>query len=390
MAGSRLPHPVVLTPPARSARQRVKCHDMRVVCVLMLVLWGVIASGQSPQRPSFEDLLRTMSSAGGDVCESAADRDLSNVELNLFNRADEAVARGLNSSSAGSPVERATVALKRLEGLSTQINKAWSSDDRFHFYVLDISPAIVVRMGYRNRATFSVFAVSELDQDGKKTGAWRRFESFDGNRLRDPGAKEWLGLSPLYRGPAQQPRFLAKRVLASCGSGLDFSYYGYEWNPKGLGDLVELIGIDGSDSEEDPFEGKLQTSGSVISLPYCWFSPIDTWHNPTLCAVDSYDLSGDRVRFVSRVYNRPDLIPVAKAMEYAKARDYSGTVAYCASPEVARKMVSELPPDARGTELTVKEAGPGQERVQLGSNPTYQFEVEQRGDRWLVVAFRIE
>ena len=71
-----------------------------------------------------------------------------------------------------------------------------------------------------------------------------------------------------------------------------------------------------------PQIGKLQTDGPLIIPPYCWFSSIDTWDNPSLCAVDTYDLSRDSVRFRSRTYNRPDLVPIAKAIEYAQQRGY--------------------------------------------------------------------
>src|ERR1017187_3212938 len=90
-------------------------------------------------------------------------------------------------------------------------------------------------------------------------------------------------------------------------------------NPEGNGDLELIIkqaGALGLDDKVPGFAqiGEFRTVGSSITLPYCWFSPIDTWDNPSLCAVDSYDLSGDRVRFRSHTYNRPDLVPVAKAL----------------------------------------------------------------------------
>jgi hypothetical protein len=32
---------------------------------------------------------------------------------------------------------------------------------------------------------------------------------------------------------------------------------------------------------------------------------------------------------------------------------------------------------------------PGRKRIRLGLYPDYEFEIEQQGNRWLVVAFRI-
>jgi hypothetical protein len=123
-------------------------------------------------------------------------------------------------------------------------------------------------------------------------------------------------------------------------------------------------------------------------LPFCWFSGIDTWDNPSMCAVDTYDLSGDSVRFQSRAYNRPDLLPVAKAIEFAEKHDYPAVLAYCASASVARKIVREL---ATGygfdTEVEIKELGPGRERVRPAYSDVPGFVVEKRGDRWVVVSF---
>jgi hypothetical protein len=63
-----------------------------------------------------------------------------------------------------------------------------------------------------------------------------------------------------------------------------------------------------------------------------------------MCAVDTYDLSGDNARFITRVYNRPDLLPVAKAIEYAGQRDYGALLGYCGSAQVADGMMHDLPP----------------------------------------------
>jgi hypothetical protein len=109
-----------------------------------------------------------------------------------------------------------------------------------------------------------------------------------------------------------------------------------------------------------PQIGRLRTEGRRVTLPYCWFSPIDTWDNPSLCAIDSYDLSGRTARFVGRVYNRPDLVPVAKAMEYAQKRDYPPFSGSCASSGVARWLVRDLPPYVNaGDMVRVRRTGIG-------------------------------
>ena len=184
-------------------------------------------------------------------------------------------------------------------------------------------------------------------------------------------------------------------------------YYAYELTPEDRGDLAEFIKLEGAVSQEGPIGGnryaesdlarffptigKLQTAGPTISLPFCWFSQIDTWDNPSLCAVDSYDLSQDRVRFVGRVINRPDLVPIAKAIDYAQARDYPAVLAYCSSAEVAQAIVNRIPTVVyAGPEVNVTAVSAHRERVELGDGPVYKFEVDNSDGQWKVLTFRIE
>ena len=83
-------------------------------------------------------------------------------------------------------------------------------------------------------------------------------------------------------------------------------------------------------------------------LPYCEDSAVDLYVDALLCSVDTYDLSGDIVRFISSETNRPDLETVAKVVQYADARDYESVLAYSASSQVARQMVAEMPPGVVG------------------------------------------
>jgi hypothetical protein len=108
-----------------------------------------------------------------------------------------------------------------------------------------------------------------------------------------------------------------------------------------------------------------------------------------LCAADIYDLAGDDVRFRSRIYNRPDLLPVAKALEYAEQLDYPALQGYCASSQVAHRLVREARPHVFAEDVRVIPKGNGKERVGLGDG-AYRFDVERRKGRWLVVVFRIQ
>jgi hypothetical protein len=310
----------------------------------------------------------------------------------LFPHAAESVLAELNAPSSGAsrPLDRATGALQRIEQLSAAINGAWPEEERFHFEILDLAPAIVVDMSLASGATYYVFAVP--DQDAGKPGAeWRQFEP-----LRNPGINAMhtgLALHPLQRGPAGRPRFLANFTVFGCAGSYGGQYDAEEWNPDGFGSLVQIIQQDAAWGLviDDPLAGigTLKTDGPTVTLPYCWFSAIDWWDNPTLCAVDSYDLSGDSVRFIGRVSNQPDLLAVAKAIEYARAHDVPALAGYCVSDDVANDLARDMPARVFGVGLQVTAEGDGRERVELESFAVYRFEVERVGKRWLVASFRV-
>jgi hypothetical protein len=109
-----------------------------------------------------------------------------------------------------------------------------------------------------------------------------------------------------------------------------------------------------------------------------------------MCAVDTYDVSGDQVKFISRRFNRPDLLPIAKAIEHAQHREYPAVLAYCASAEVAQRLIRDVPPFLFAEDLRVTAISDSKKRVQLGFPNSYRFEVEKRGDRWLIVSFTPE
>jgi hypothetical protein len=183
-----------------------------------------------------------------------------------------------------------------------------------------------------------------------------------------------------------------------CAGSFGQRYAIEEWNPvreEYLSEAISQTGASGLEAspehpptKEDPFPtvGVLKTDGTRITLPYCEFTQLDTWDNPSLCMVDTYDVSGDVVVFLGRRYNRPDLVPVAKALGYAKAHDLPALRAYCASDAVARKILRE---GGYGfdAELETVRLGAGRERVRAAYSDDAGFLVEKRGNRWLVVSF---
>lgn len=156
-----------------------------------------------------------------------------------------------------------------------------------------------------------------------------------------------------------------------------------------LDQIIKQAGSFGLDDKVPGFPqvGELQTEGPLVTLPYCWFSAIDTWDNPSLCAVDTYDVSGDDVRFKSRVYNRPDLVPIAKGIEYAEHRDYLAVRGYCASDNAAQKLVRDISPDFFAGDIQVLHVDAEKEVVNLGDPTTYRFVVGKHKGEWRVTAF---
>jgi hypothetical protein len=81
-------------------------------------------------------------------------------------------------------------------------------------------------------------------------------------------------------------------------------------------------------------------------------------------------------------------LPIAKAIEYAEQRDYPAALGYCASSQVAHRLVRDIPPNNTFVEdLRVTHTGNAKERVEMGG---YRFDVEKRAGRWVVVAFSTE
>jgi hypothetical protein len=313
-------------------------------------------------------------------------------EFRLFSRAADIVTEALNAASgnAKSPKERATAALGKLEEASSEINADWPEDSRFHFQTLDIPPLLVVKMEFRTGARYFAFGIPHEEVSEKAQPIWHEVGSDD--VLEQEPARSLIELFELRRGPSGKARFLAKIEPFGCAGSIGVVYEAREWNPEGIGSFKQIIHQGGSFGLDDKVEGfpqigELRTEGSLIALPYCWFSAIDTWDNPSLCAVDIYDVSGDVVKFQSRAYNRPDLVPVAKAIGYAQERDSTAARGYCASSEIADRLVRELPPHFYAEEIQANSIGTGRERVELGDGPAYWFEVEERQGNWVVVDF---
>ncbi len=378
-----------------------------VVVFLMLGSSGwaqATVTQQAAARPQPQDLfsqsLQDLVAYSPDPCGlpygNESNWHTSTIESRLFDAAQTIVVDALNDTAAArAPKDRASAALKRLEDKSARINAGWPVENRFHFELLDIAPALVAKMGVRSHERFFVFGIFE-GAPGKAHTTWSEIGS-DEEGLAEPEVPRLtLSLFALHRGPSGNARFLAQFGHIGCAGSNGVAYDAREWNPERIAGLAQIIKQSGAFGLDDkvpgfPQIGNLKADGPRVTLPYCWFSPIDTWDNPSMCAVDTYDLSEDNARFISRTYNRPDLLPVAKAIEYAEQRDYGALLGYCVSAQVADGMIRDLPPFVyAGTDIHVTRTGIGKERVELGDGPDYRFDVEKRNGRWLVVAFKSE
>ena len=381
---------------------------LAVLAVFLLLVSGakqiLCEAPDFPSAPDFRQLLQKLAHADADPCQAPGDEkeDTGRTEYDLLQQAQNEITRELNTSEAGSSSagDRATTALKRLERLSVEINAAWPEENRFHFSVLDLSPILLVKIRIRTHDAYLAFGISE--ENRKKTNPqWQEVGYGD----EFSGHEEFaisLEIYPLLRSSSGNVRFLARFSYVGCaGNTFGIQYDVREWDPKNSSYLEQIIkqeGAFGIDSDpngrgptvKDPFApvGVLSTAGAKLTLPYCWGSPLDTWDNLSLCAVDTYDLSGDCVRFVGRRYNRPDLVPVAKAIEYAKKHEYPEVLAYCASAAVASRIMGELSGGyGFDVQLETVRLGAGRERVRAAYSGESGFVVEKRGDRWLVVSF---
>jgi hypothetical protein len=143
----------------------------------------------------------------------------------------------------------------------------------------------------------------------------------------------------------------------------------------------------------DPAIWKFTTSGTTVTLPYCWHSAVDGSAAALLCSVDSYDMSRDEIRFLNTRTNYPDLETVAQAIKHAQARDPLAVRGYCATAEAATALVQFMPASYIFASEGLKTI-PGtdnKETVALSTNDfTLKFELMKMQGRWLVSHFTIE
>jgi hypothetical protein len=357
---------------------------------------------QQPESPQdLRQLLQRLVGLGPDPCDGTVGRhdpDVRKPAGDVLHLTASLVTEALNRADAlhASSKNEASAALERVGQLSAEVNAGWPAENRFHFQLFDIQPIFVVRMGVGTIEQYAVFGKSENDSVAPRR-VWHEAGSDEAWPVQE--MRRWMDIYPLHRGPSGRARFLAHIRVAGCAGSLGVRYDAREWNPES-GFLVQIIRQDGAFGLEQaanggrptanrPFSpiGKLRADGPAIELPYCFWSPIDYWDNPSLCALDTYDLSGDAIRFRSRAFNRPELVPIARALEHAQNRDYPATLAYCASPAIARRLVRDAPGITSASEPKVIRTGAGALKVVFDSA---RFDLVMRDGGWVIAAYRFD
>ena len=356
------------------------------VWVCGLLVFTVVVATRCGAQVQLGDALRKLAMLAPDPCELNGVEDLDkHPEMAVFGAATKLVEDRLNAG-AGTPEQRAREAMAEVALESVEAQPGWPEESRFRGEVVKAGPALVVTMVVRTRARW--FAFGQVD------GRWKQVGNDDG--ALDDAPRRLMQVYGLPGGGPGMARFLAARVFFGCAGSSGITYTVEEWDSKQQGGyVVEVLKQDGAfgmdeaadgrgPSAKEPFwpVGRLVTAGPVLQLPYCLFTGIDTWDNPSLCALDRYDLRGGVIRFLSRRYNRPELVPVAKAMEYSRQHDLPATRAYCASDALARRLVVEGTPGP-DMNLEVVRRGRGK-RVWFGDRESW-FDVEVRGGRWVIV-----
>lgn len=345
-----------------------------------------------PKIDEIRHLLEQLAPQSADPCGPPydIDSDRNDSESKLFSAVTDSIVSALNAPApaSASPQQRVAALSDSLQQLSAKINAAWPDENRLHLHLYGISRVLTVKMTIRTQDAFAAFAPTQ--PSGSVAPFWANIGSDELGTDRALGTR--IDLHPLQSGPSGNPRFLARILLSGCAGSLGIKYQAWEWDRRNSDYLNNVLDITGSLGLDDrvpgfPQIGEFKTAGTRISLPWCWFSPIDTWDNPSLCAEDTWDVSGDRITFVARRWNRPDLLPIAKALDYAAHQDYPAVRSYCANAAVAQRLVRDAPDHFDGTEVKVVPAGPEEERVSTDNDSNSAYEVVKHGGRWLVAAF---
>jgi hypothetical protein len=241
----------------------------------------------SPQNPKEKVslLLERLVSESPDTCSGpwSPDLDPGGNEQSILEESSNLFLQQLNRGGPdlNSASERAAEALDDIKTQSAKKNAAWPEENRFHYELLSIPPAVVLKVGIGTHESYFAFGIPTKDDAGSPNRQWQKIGE-DNLELNNPAPRVWIGLYPLHRGPSGHPRFLAAIGFTGCAGSSGLLYDAREWDPNdvvGFSQIIEQKGARGMDddfnggkpSSNEPFApiGKLTTKGPVIELPYC-------------------------------------------------------------------------------------------------------------------------
>jgi hypothetical protein len=374
-----------------------------IVCCLFALLLFIGQPTRSQAQQTDDEVRQAFmrsAAAKPDNCDGpwSDSTDEEKIEHTTLQTAEDRAIGALNARAVKPEQAKAiiTQTLQPLEKMGEIAEAAWPKENRWHFEVVEMLLAVVIKFSYRTQEHIRVLGIAQ-GTDKTKPPQWKHLgeEHWD-----DYGDTSWskLSLLPLHRGPSGAVRFLVFMSGGGCAGSWGEKYGVEEWHPAQDEDMSEVLSQTGSVGLSDspvqnptkkvpfPLASRLKTDGTRLTLPYCEFTQLDTWDNPSLCMADTYDISGDEIRFLDRRYNRPDLAPVAKALAYAKSHDLPALRAYCISDAVARQVLD----NGYGFEYMLETIplGKGRERVRSYGDGRSGFVVEKRGRRWLIASFK--
>jgi hypothetical protein len=373
-----------------------------------------IGSRTAAAETRFKDLATQLAAQPADDCSPLTagppPTAIHEAENNMFAAVDQGVVAAVDGpESVGRAASVADFVLRQFQDLSAQANSSWPDDRRFHYQVLDLGTAIALEFTIRSRATFSVLGVPELfgGSDQRRNNNYWEQVGNDAFRTGAHRSEEKLDLTRLEPSPSRRARFFAQFSQVGCGgTPTEVDYRGYQWNPADTGNLKTVLhqsgviaGAGAFDELASPnaqpqhvtasVDGTVQITAKTVVLPYCRPSAVETHGGPVLCDVDTYDVSGEDIRFVSRTTNRPDLDAIAKLIEYAQGRDVLAASAYTADPKVAHDAMQQIPTDIAIESIRVMHASPTKETVHMQDGLDLTFDLAKIRGRWLVTAFTI-
>lgn len=309
------------------------------------------------------------------------------TERQIFHLLAGAVLDALNKTPNGPVEQTMQTVLAPFQGNATQVAASWATDRRLRYELLPVQPLLVLKLAVWNQDTFIVYAPASASVS--PSSHWEITQSGG----TGDAAFEKLEMFPLWRGPSGNPRFLVVKHFSDCMAGVTYDYTvnGYEWNGE-QGATKTILHKQSEFSEEHSPPGKLQATGKVIAIPYCWSGDLHfTSVSAPICSLDTYALSSDTVRLVGTQNDPEDLALIENVIASAESRNSAALAAHCKTSEIALSIMKNTP---RKSFLlfdgySSKDLGAGREQVDFNGDTTMEFALEKRGPRWVVAGFKL-